>query len=52
MAVMMRLTTIDMVLQLCSVSEYLFHKRVRLVKSVQGINHLVCFESPRWYVEM
>ena len=22
------------------------------VKSVQGINHLVCLESPRWHVEM
>ena len=52
MAVMMRLTTINMVLQLYSDSEYLFHKRVRLVKSVQSINHLVCLESPRRYVEM
>ena len=52
MTVLMRRTTIGMVLQRCSVSEYLFHKRVRLDKSVQGINHLVCLESPRWYVEM
>ena len=52
MAVRVRMTTINMVLQLCSVSEYFFHKRVRLVKSVQSINHLVCLESPRWYVEM
>ena len=51
MAVWMRMTTIGMVLQLCSVSEYLFHKRVRLVKSVQSINHLVCLESPRRYIE-
>ena len=52
MAVRMRMTTINMVLQLYSVSEYLFHKRVRLVKSVQSINRLVCLESPRLYVEM
>ena len=52
MAVWMRMTTVGMVLQLCSVCEYLFHKRVRVVKSVQGINHLVCLESPRRYVEM
>ena len=31
--------------QLRSVSEYLFHKRVRLVKSVQSINHLVPLSS-------
>ena len=52
MAVRMRMTTINIVLQLYSVSECLFHKRVRLVKSVQSINHLVCLESPRRYVEM
>ena len=48
----MRMSTVGMVLQFCSVSEYLFHKRIRLVKSVQSINHLVCPESPRRYVEM
>ena len=52
MDVWMRMTTIGMVLQLCCVSEYLFHKRVRLVKSVQSTNHLVCLESSRWYVKM
>ena len=52
MAVTMRVTTINMVLQLCSVSKHLFHKRVRLVKSVQSINHLVCLEFPRWCAEM
>ena len=41
-----------MAFQLCSVSHCLFHQRVRLVKSVQSINHLVCLESPRRYVEM
>ena len=39
------LVSSGMVLQLCSVSEYLFHKCVRLVKSVQSMNHLVCLES-------
>ena len=47
----MRMTTTNMVLQLCSVPEYLFHKRVRLVKSIQSINHLVCLESPRRFLE-
>ena len=50
--VRLSMTTIGMVLQLCSVSKNLLHNRVRLVKSVQSINHLVCFESPRRYVEM
>ena len=41
-----------MVFQPRTVSKYLFHKRVRLVKSVQRINHLACLESPRRNVEM